>query len=112
MDYNRLKSYAQMNGIKLISLANECGMTLTGFKISFENGSFSIKNLCMICELLKTSPNDLLGFVPTDCKIINSQNGGIGNSQTNINSSIAALERQLEEKDNQIKTLLEIIKSK
>lgn len=119
MDYNKLKRFAQVKGIQLNSLAFATEMTLTGFKISFENGTFPIKKVDVLCKMLDITPNELFNFVPSSDNAINiSQNGGIGNQQTNNTTSIV-LEKQLEEKDKQISELhekidmlLEIIKDK
>ncbi|MBQ7210788.1 MAG: hypothetical protein IJS05_07840 [Paludibacteraceae bacterium] len=112
MNYNEIKSLIKKKGLDVKFILNEVGMSYDGFRLSIEKQTIESRKLLILCNLLGISPNDFFDFVPSDVTIVNNQTGGIGNCQTNINSSIEALEHQLEVKDIQIKELLEIIKSK
>lgn len=107
INYLRIKECASIQGVTIRHLSQLVGMTETGFKISIDNGNFAAKNVMLICEKLKISPNDFFGF-SSDSPISISQSGN-QNNQTNNLSSLSALEKQLDIKDKQIERLLNLL---
>lgn len=108
LDYSEIKALAKQQGVTIRHLCNLVNMTDNGFKSSIETGNFAAKNVILICEKLKISPNEFFGFDTNSSLTINQS--GMQNSQTNNLSSISALEKQLEVKDQQIDKLLSMLK--
>ena len=109
LDYSEIKALAKQQGVTIRHLCNLVNMTDNGFKSSIETGNFAAKNVILICEKLKISPNQFFGLESDSSVTINQS--GMQNSQTNNLSSISALEKQLEVKDSQISVLLDLLRS-
>ena len=113
MTYNEVIALAKKQGFDRKNLSSATGLTEDGLTKAIKNQTMQAKHVIKLCNFLHISPNELFDFVPgSENNVTISQNGGVGNQQTNITSSITALEKQLDTKDNQIKELLEIIKNK
>ena len=109
LDYSKIKSIAVTKNVTMLELAQEVGMSENGFNESIKSGNFKAKNVILVCEKLKISPNEFFGFDTNSSVTINQS--GMQNSQTNNLSSISALEKQLEVKDSQISVLLDLLRS-
>lgn len=113
MNYKKVIALIKEQGFDIKSVVSDIGMSYDGFKKSIENCTIEARKLIKLCEILQISPNELLDF-NTNFKNKDTfiQTGGVGNSQMNqVNSDvvIAALERQLTEKDKQITALIGLL---
>ena len=109
LDYGNIKAYAKAQGVTIRHLAQLVEMTDNGFKSSIETGNFAAKNVMLICEKLKISPNTFFGYTDNNISITQL---GRQNNQTNNLSPLSVLEKQLEIKDSQIERLMNIIENK
>ena len=107
LDYSEIKALAKQQGVTIRHLCNLVNMTDNGFKSSIETGNFAAKNVILICEKLKISPNQF--FVLESDSSVTINQSGMQNSQTNNLSSISVLEKQLEVKDQQIERLMNLL---
>lgn len=117
MNYNEIAFLVKERNITLSSLANEIGMTPTGFKPAIERKTLSWEKIEALCGILNITPNGLFGWpqesIPGNGNYAANISGG--NTQ-NSNEAIQALREELKEKraiikekDKQINRLLTII---
>ena len=107
LTYTELTDLMEEKRIKLKDLSNAVGMTRTGFRTSWINGTYPVKKIQPLLVALSLTPNQLFGIADGNTNS-QMQNGGIGNTQI-MESGMATLQDQLREKDAQISRLLSII---
>ena len=130
MNYSDLKTIAESRKILIKDLAEALGMTSTGFKTSFENGSLAFSKVPELCKMLRISICDFYGS--TGDVVNQSISGGVSGTVTGIDrrqyysdspdvlkAQVELLEERIKEKDSQIKekdsqinSLLSILKGK
>ena len=107
MNYNEIAFLAKEKKITLANLAEQLGITRQGLQTTIERGSFPINKVVPLCQILGTSPNELLGWETAPSGNYAAHIGG-SNTQ-NSTEAITALSSQLKEKDRQIDRLLKIV---
>lgn len=110
MTYDELTDLCELRHRTLISLAKELDFTMDGLRTSMRNQTLPIKKLEKLCNILNISPNEFFRWKDTSNNVTMFQNG-IGNAQI-YQEENASLKDQLKIKDEQIKSLLEILKTR
>lgn len=109
MSYSDLRQILATNQISLQMFASEIGLTPEGLKRGLDKQSLAMRYIIPLCKSLCITPNRFFGI--SDGGNSQVQNGGLGNTQNMVQESIT-LREQLRIKDEQIATLLDIIKNK
>lgn len=107
MNYNELKITAESKRIMMKEVAESIGMTPTGFKRSFDDGTMSYVKVSELCRLLGITPNEFFGWPVGEGGVVASNIGG--DNQQNAGLVIEVLAGQLREKDKQIAQLLKAL---
>lgn len=118
MTYNELRSFCEKHQISTTSVAADINCTLDGLHKGLDRQSLSMRFIPKLCRSLCITPNQLFGWdgeIPTPGTpppARNQQNNyGNGNRQTILdNGLVDDLREQLKVKDDQIKSLLDILK--
>lgn len=109
MSYSDLRQILATNQIPLQMFAAEVGLTPEGLKRGLDKQSLAMRYVVPICKSLCITPNRFFGISEGGSKQV--QNGGLGNTQNMVQES-DTLREQLKIKDEQISSLLDIIKNK
>lgn len=103
MNYNELKTLLQERHIFIKGLAEELGMTTVGLQSSIENDTMKSSSIRKLCDFLRITPNDFLGYERVEHEHTYNNIGGINATQTiNEPTTLSLLEKQLKEKDKQL----------
>jgi len=110
MNYNELTFLAKEKKITLSQLANDIGMTLTGFRTSIEAKKLPWDKMDTLCKILDITPNELMDWpaVPSGNYAAHIQ----GNNTQNSTEAIAIIAAQLDKKDREIDRLLKILEKR
>lgn len=108
MNYNELTFLAKEKKITMSQLANDIGMTLTGFRTSIETRKLPWEKMDILCKILDITPNELMDW-PTASAGGNYAAYIHGNNTQNSNEAIGIIAKQLDKKDKEIDRLLLII---
>ncbi|MBQ0153814.1 MAG: hypothetical protein KBS70_03410 [Bacteroidales bacterium] len=115
MNYDELRDLCKTAKISLSDVASELDMSLDGLKLAFERQSLPIRLVKPICEKFAISPNTFFGVIESRTgDVIHGNQNKFGRKQI-INENketIKILQDQLATKDEQIKMLMELLKSK
>lgn len=111
MTYNELRVFCAKMRVPVDKIAEESGLTFFGLKNGLTKESLALRYILPLCKALCISPNEFFGVSDITPKQ-QIQNGGRNNRQVMDGTAVAALEQQLRAKDEQIKTLLDIIAKK
>lgn len=112
MDYNELMSICERKHIYLKDVAEQIGMSFTGFRRTMIEQTLKVKHVIPICEALGITVDEFFSKEKTG-KYYNMCQVGCNNGTMNIASIdevIDTLKKQLEEKDKQITELLKHLK--
>lgn len=112
LTYNELSDICNSKKILIKDLCSALGLTYMGLKSGLERQSLGVKYVFTICEILQITPNQFFRIADHSVSVgtINSQTGVVNVQQ--MQSSIDTLSQQLTKKDEQIATLLELLKNK
>lgn len=110
MNYTELTDYCERKKMQIKDVVSALDMTYTGLRDALNKNTLPIKKLLPLCNLLQISPNEFLKWGEnTSANIIQT---GMLNSQNVGVVGISILHEQLAEKDRQIATLMELLKTK
>lgn len=111
MNYNDLKILIESRKTTIKEIAERLEMTSTGFKRSIETEALGFGKVKELCLILGISVSEFFGEEKS--KTFNMSGNTVAGEHAYYygGSPIRLLELQLKEKDNQIKELLQIIKS-
>ena len=115
LTYSELTDICEQKKIFVKSVHSALDMTDTGFRTAIKNQSLPIKKVLPLCDLLGISVNRFFGVDPVvNGDIIHGNQNKLGRKQI-INENketVKILQDQLATKDEQIKMLMELLKSK
>lgn len=119
MNFNELKRVCEINHIPVTKLAIDLGLSYSGLKRAMMQQSLSMRNIVPLCDALSIDPNKFFGFKTANLDHSQTQYGGHGNTQYMDSGAIDILrsqllekDRQIAEKDTQIKNLISLITKK
>lgn len=107
MNYNELTFLAKEKKITMSQLANDIGMTLTGFRTSIEARKLPWEKMDILCKILDITPNELMDWSSVSAGVYAANIHG--NNTQNSTEAIAIIAAQLDKKDREIDRLLKII---
>lgn len=109
MNYNELTFLAKEKKITMSQLANDIGMTLTGFRTSIEARKLPWEKMDILCKILQITPNELMDWpaMPTGIYAANIK----GNNTQNSTEALDLIAKQLDKKDKEIDRLLRILEN-
>lgn len=107
MNFNDLQNVCRKNKITATSVAEHLGLSYYGFKKALNNKTLAIKHVEEICNLMCITPDEFFGLKKNGN--MQTQNGGIGNTQFMDAGTVSVLQDQLKKKDEQISMLLQLL---
>lgn len=115
MTYTELRDITEKKGILIKSVAAAVDMTTQGLQASIENQTIPAKKILPLCKILGITLNEFFGVEDQRYgDVIHGNQNKFGRKQI-INENketIKILQDQLATKDEQIKMLMELLKSK
>ena len=112
LTYSELQDLCSAKKITIAYLVKQINITRQGLMSALERQSLGVKYVIGICKILNITPNQFFRITDHSVSVgtINSQTGVVNVQQ--MQSSIDTLSQQLTKKDEQIATLLELLKAR
>lgn len=99
MNYNEFKKHCEQRNLLVSAIIGHIHMTYQGIKAGLDTGKLGSDKVLAICRLLQISPNAFFGWEPVSY-------------DSDAASAIAALQKQLAVKDQQISELHALLSKK